>query len=35
MGALNALPGVVVEVDMIVVFKKLVDRHLEVQGIEG
>lgn len=29
------MPGVVVETDIMVVFKRLLDRHIEVQGIEG
>lgn len=31
----NTLPGVLVVADMIVVFKRLVDKHMDMQGLEG
>lgn len=33
LGAWNVLPGEVVEVDTIVIFKRLLERHMRMQGI--
>lgn len=34
-GASNALPGVVVEADVVAVLKRLLDRHMDMQEMEG
>lgn len=34
-GAWNMLSGVVVEADMLVAFKRLLDRHVDMRGMEG
>lgn len=35
LGAWNALPGLVVERDTIMLFKQLLNRHVDMQGMDG
>lgn len=35
LGAWNTLPRVVVEADTIMIFKSLLDQHMDMQGTEG